>query len=134
MTYESFGAFPSKIEREQLFNAFKKVIEKGVTDPADIDESDPDGREAEELYRAWLKQKDEEENADPSKAARINFEKNFIHLDVGFTDPSYANEVLNDWAQQDLHNAEESDPVLAQEMREKIEMYRQKLLPGEKEE
>ena len=63
---------------------------------------------------------------------RVNFERTLFYLEAGFTDPVYAEDVLLDFAQQDIENAEEECPAFVPDMKDKIAEYKKKLLPDTK--
>ncbi len=129
----SFESFPGKVEKAQVIEAYKKLIEKGITNPYDYKETDTDAKIANDLCTKYFEQLDQSAEVDPTLKHRVNFEKTFFYLDAGFTDPDYVEEVLVEWVPEDLAEAEESDPALAQEMKEKIAHYKAILLPDLKE-
>ncbi len=120
---------PKKIEKEQLVALYQKFITQGITNPDSLDLDDPEVKEANDLYFKWINQLDEEAKTDELKQ-RINFEKTMFYIDAGFTDPSYVEEILDDFAEQDIDNVEEKYPALALQMKAKVAEYRDKFLEG----
>lgn len=132
-----FSPESPNVERQQVLDAYKKLINRGITNPDRLDGSDPDVISARELEEKWSVQQGNETANDASASQRFNFERNFLYLDAGFTDTSYAAEVIFDLAEQDLHNLEDAEegeepnenanPELAEETRKKIAFYKEKL-------
>lgn len=86
-----------KVSRTEVVDAFKQLTGKG-TDPADLDESDPEVADAQQLLERWSTQQESEPDED--HLLRYNFEKTMLFVDAGFHDPTYLREVLG-WLFQD---------------------------------
>jgi len=107
-------SFPSpelknEITREKVIDAYKKFIERGITNPDDLDLEDPEVKEANELFYKWQEQEDTRAEGNEELMHRANLAKTMIYVDAGFTDPAYLDEVLRDWLVQDAQNAEKQD-------------------------
>ncbi|MHB1316767.1 MAG: hypothetical protein ACYCZW_02825 [Minisyncoccota bacterium] len=96
----ALGESGEKVSREKVLNAFKKLTRKG-TDPADLDENDPEVEEANKLFERWGVQ---QESGGEDASLRHNFEKTMLFVDAGFHDPEYLKEVLG-WIYQDVGDA-----------------------------
>ena len=94
-----------EISREQVINNYRKFVEKGITNPDDLDLNNPEVIEANELFYKWQAQEDSKSVEDRDKEKRTNFEKTMLFVDAGFTDYNYLSDVL-DWLSQDSQNAE----------------------------
>lgn len=105
---ESFSSPESgeKINREQVVDAYKKFVERGITNPDDLNLSDPEVQEANELFDKWRIQEDAGSVGNEELEYRANLSKTMLYVDAGFTDPAYLDEVLHDWLMQDAQNAE----------------------------
>ena len=104
-------SFPSpesenKITREQVIDAYKKFVERGIKTPDDLDLKDPDVEKANELFDKWQEQEDKSAKGNEESEHRINLSKTMLYVDAGFTDPVYLDEVLNEWLSQDTKNVE----------------------------
>ena len=93
-----------KISREQVISAYKKFVERGITNPDKLDLDDPEVIEANKLSDKWMAQEDSASEKDDDYA-RSNFQKTMLYVDAGFTDPAYLGDVLG-WLMQDSQNAE----------------------------
>jgi len=89
---------PEKVSKDQVIEAYKKFVERGITSPDTLDLEDPEVIEANSLFDRWQAQED-------SNDERVNFEKTKLYVDAGFTDPNYLEDVLG-WLMQDADNAE----------------------------
>lgn len=110
-----------EVTREQVIEAYKKFVERGITSPDDLDMDDPEVIEANDLYQKWRSQQDPNDE-------RVNFEMTKFYVDAGFTDSNYLEDVLS-WLRQDAHNAEKDldDPArtqLRQDIAEEIKKIR----------
>jgi hypothetical protein len=101
MTLEKSG---EKVSRDQVLDAFKKLTGKG-TDPADLDENDPEVAEANKLFDRWSVQQEDKTKSDDDERNRHNFEKTMLYVDAGFHDPEYLKDVLG-WIFQDAGDVE----------------------------
>lgn len=104
-------SFPSpesreKIKREQVVDAYKKFVNRGITNPDDLNLSDPEVQEANKLFDKWRTEEDAGSAGNEELEHRTNLSKTMLYVDAGFTDPAYLDEVLNDWLVQDAQNAE----------------------------
>lgn len=96
--------------REQVIEAFSKFPQRGINNPDDLSESDPEVIEANNLLDAWTKQAQSEaqRKATPEANLEFTFDRSTIFVDAGFSDPDYLDEVANDWLAQDLQEAEDA--------------------------
>lgn len=109
-----------RIQKEEVIAAFKKFVEQGFTDPAELDSKVPEVKEAEELFSNWQKQEDTEAGDDKELRHRANHEKTMLFIEAGFHDPEYLKDVLG-WLVQDAQNAEkQKDNPRREETRLKI--------------
>jgi hypothetical protein len=99
---------PGVITREEAMAAYRKFIERGVTNPDDLDREDPEVKQADELFYAWVSQEDARSQGDEELQHRANLTKSMFYVDVGFNDPEYLDEVLRDWLLQDAQDAEKN--------------------------
>lgn len=119
-------SFPSpesgeKIKREQVVDAYKKFVERGITNPDSLDLDDPEVKEANDLFYKWQAQEDIKAKGNEELEHRTNLSKTMLYVDAGFTDPAYLDEVLNDWLIQDSQNAKkQSDNPERTETRQQI--------------
>ncbi len=118
-------SFPSpesekEIAREEVVNAYKKFVERGIKNPDDLDFKDPEVKEANELFDKWRAQEDTRAEGNEELSRRVNLLKTMLYVDAGFTDPVYLEEVLKDWLAQDAQNAEKQN-----DNPERVEIRRQ---------
>jgi len=110
-----------KIKREQVIDAYKKFVERGITNPDDLNPNDPEVNEANKLFDKWQKQEDVLAEGEEESERRKNLSKTMLYVDAGFTDREYLDEVLNDWLAQDAQGAEkQSDNLERTETRRQI--------------
>jgi len=83
---------PEKSPKERAVSAYHKFVERGIKSPDDLDLSDPEVIEANDLFEKWQSKLD--------NSPRSNFEKTKFYIDAGFIDPSYLSDVLG-WLYQD---------------------------------
>lgn len=98
------------ITRQQVIDAYKKFVERGVTSPDILDENEPEVKVANDLFLQWVYQEDKQAAEAPTKDDREahyrnNFSKTMLYIDAGFTDQNYLEEVLG-WLMQDAQNIE----------------------------
>ena len=93
-----------KITREQVIDAYKKFVEKGINTPDVLDPTDPEVIAANELSQKWMIQQDSISHGNEDAELRTNFEKTMLYVDAGFNDRNYLNDVLS-WLSQDAQNA-----------------------------
>jgi hypothetical protein len=82
-----------------------------------LDLSDSEVRAANESFFNWIEQGDRKAAGNTEAEQRFNFEKTVFYVDIGFNDPEYLQEVL-DQLDQDLGDIE--SPELAAEVQAKI--------------
>jgi hypothetical protein len=95
-----------KVSREDVLDAFKKLIGKG-TDPADLDDNDPEVKEANRLFERWSAQQESEAQGEDA-SLRYNFEKTMLFVDAGFHDPGYLKDILG-WLFQDAEDTKKDE-------------------------
>lgn len=94
-------SFPSpesreKIKREQVVDAYKKFVDRGITNPDDLNLSDFEVQEANKLFDRWRTEEDASSVGNEELEHRTNLSKTMLYVDAGFTDPTYLDEVLHD--------------------------------------
>ncbi|MDP4038422.1 MAG: hypothetical protein Q8P54_00415 [bacterium] len=95
--------------REQVIEVLKKFVEKGVSNPDDLPLSNPEVVEANRVLDSWNERTERlaRENPTPGAALESQLSRSTVHVDAGFSDPEYLDEVANDWLAQDLQTAED---------------------------
>lgn len=126
---------PADPEKQIVIDAYRTIIERGATDPESLDNNDPDVASANAQHVAWMTHMEAlsetaKKEHDAGTAAWIAFQMTMFYLEAGFTDKKYAEEVLFDYAQQTLQNAEGTvSPETMKKMIDEIKYYHQKLIP-----
>jgi len=95
-----------EITREGAMAAYKQFVDKGITNPDDLDLNDPSVLAANKLFYKWQKQGNEEAKDNCEHGLRNNLDKTMFYIDAGFTDREYLDKVLNDWLAQDTLDTE----------------------------
>ena len=105
---ESFPIFESqeKISRQQVIDAYKKFIERGIISPDALDLDDPEVALANKLFYKWMAQIDMEAEGNHDAGLRNDFEKTMLYVDAGFNDPEYLKDILGFLYSIDTPNAE----------------------------
>lgn len=108
---ETFSSPESEkeISREEVIASYQKFVERGITNPDDLDLEDPEVQAANQLFDQWLAQKDTKAGEDTELNLRTRLAATMFYVDAGFTDPEYLNEVLHEWLLQEAENAEKKD-------------------------
>ena len=89
-----------EITREEVINAFRKFVERGITRPDSLDSDDPEVKIAFELFEAWQAQEDakvariEDLEYREELEYRLELMKTMFFVEAGFDDPDYLDEVL----------------------------------------
>ena len=111
--------------KDQVIAAFRGFIDRGLTNPDDLDPDDPEVIEANHILDAWNAQlqKDAQEAGTPEADLEYALNRSTIMVDAGFSDPEYLDEVANDWlGGNNLPEAEEKGfTELAAKIRAKID-------------
>jgi len=94
-----------EISRQEVIDAYKKFVERGITSPDNLNSADLEVIEANNLNDKWQAQEGKKSEGNEDSEKRTNFEKTMLFVDAGFTDANYLNDVL-DWLSQDSQNAE----------------------------
>ena len=97
---ESFPTPESPVSKEQVIAAYKKFIDRGITNPDSLNLDDSEVQEAHQLFDKWQLQEDTAAAGNKDAERRINFFKTKMYVDAGFTDPTYRGDVLG-WLFQD---------------------------------
>lgn len=116
--------------REQVVEAFRRFPQRGINNPSDLPETDPEVIEANNILDAWTKQAQDEarRKATPEANLEFTFDRSTIFVDAGFSDPDYLDEVANDWLAQDLQEAEDAGLTeIASKIQAKIDQIESKL-------
>lgn len=92
--------------KQQAIVAYRKFVERGVTDPGFLDLNDPEVIAAHKLFDAWQEEADAKAAGNREAEHELNFEKTIFYYEIGFNDPEYLAELL-DFLDQDLENVEE---------------------------
>lgn len=118
----------NKIEKQQVIDLYKKIIEKGATNPDDFDLNDPAVIEANEKYVQYFDQKREGAKGDTEAELQLGLEQTLFYVDAGFTDPVYVDEMI-DLARHDWEANKEEHPAVAEQMKTTIKKYITQFLP-----
>ena len=96
--------------RDQVIDAFKPFVERGIISPDDLSPNDPEVVEANKLLKAWSDHARvvADKSPDPATLSEYELSRSTFYTDAGFSDPDYLDEVANDWLIQDLDRAEAS--------------------------
>src|SRR3989344_4508166 len=119
-----------RFSREQVVDAFKVFPKIGIVNPDDLSPGDSDVISANALLQVWSNQRQLEVQRIGTPEAELEFtlERSTIHVDAGFSDPDYLDEVVNDWLAQDLQSAEDAGLTeLAAKIQAKINEIEAKL-------
>lgn len=119
-----------RYNREQVIEAFRKFPKRGINNPDDLSESDPEVVEANNLLDAWTKQAQSEaqRKATPEANLEFTFDRSTIFVDAGFLDRDYLDEVANDWLAQDLQVAKDAGfTEIASKIQAKIDQIESQL-------
>ena len=105
--------------KQQAVEAYKKFVERGITDPNSLDLSDPEVVTAHKLFDAWQEEADAKVAGNREAEHELNFEKTIFYYEIGFTDPEYLVDLL-DFLDQDLENVDENSDQPLPELARKI--------------
>lgn len=122
---------PPQYNREQVIGAFRKFPQRGINNPEDLSESDPEVIGANNILDAWTRQAQDrtQKLATPAANLEFTFDRSTIFVDAGFSDPDYLDEVAHDWLAQDLQEAEDQGLAdMASKIQAKIAEIEAKLL------
>ena len=97
------------VTRDEVIAVYRKFAERGITDPANLDQTDPEVQEAEQLLKKWVMQEEARTADDPVAARQFRIEQTKLYVDAGFTDPSYMEDV-REWLDQDAESALNPSP------------------------
>ncbi|HEU5114288.1 MAG TPA: hypothetical protein VFT82_00815 [Candidatus Paceibacterota bacterium] len=110
---ESFPTQESgeEVKREDVLAVYRKFVDRGETNPDSLDLSDPEVKEANDLFFRWVNQEDERVKGDRELELRNNLSKTMFYVDAGFTDKHYLEGVLS-WLSEDAYGTEkdQTDP------------------------
>jgi len=100
----------NQIIREQVVAELKKIADRGVRHPDELNRLDPDIAQAQELFFAYARQETAKakEIGTPEAELERSLDLSTVEADSGFTDPEYLDEVANDWLAQDEQSALDS--------------------------
>ena len=95
---------------EQVVEAFKKFPQGGINTPGGLLETHPEVIDADRILYGWHEQEENKAHGIGTPEARLQFDldRSTIHVDAGFSNPDYLDEVANDWLAQDLQAAEDA--------------------------
>jgi vacuolar-type H+-ATPase subunit I/STV1 len=105
---------PAELEhytREQVIAAFRQFVERGITNPDNLDLNDSEVIKANQILNSWEAEQQEIVKEAGTKAAELeyNFSRTVIFVDAGFSDPLYLEDVANDMLDTvDLPEAQEA--------------------------
>ena len=114
----------AQVNREQVLAAFKKFVDAGIVSPDDLSLNDPDVVSANAVLDLWAEAAQQQAEQDPAPDAALAYvlSRSTVHVDAGFSDPDYLDEVANDWLDQDLQTAEKAGlPAVAAHIKAKID-------------
>lgn len=120
----------SNAHRNQVLLAFKKFVEHGTTNPDDLPLDDPQVIEANAILDSWSAAAEQraQQSSTPEALLEYSLLRSTIYVDAGFTDPTYLDEVANDWLAQDLQEAADAGlTAMADRIRSKIDAINTKL-------
>jgi hypothetical protein len=98
-------------DRQRVIDTFRKFVERGATDPADLDLSDPEVIEANRIHDSWDTEQQKIAGEAGTLEAKLesSLSRSTVMVDAGFSDPDYLDEVANDWlGGNDLPDAEQA--------------------------
>ncbi|OGM75347.1 hypothetical protein A2382_04635 [Candidatus Woesebacteria bacterium RIFOXYB1_FULL_38_16] len=98
------------LDREVVVQAFCEFVLEGVTHLDELLVEEGRVKEANKLLDRWTVQEERrvEQVGTLEERLRFNLSQSTVFVDAGFSDPQYLEEVIDDWLDQDLHNAEEA--------------------------
>ena len=101
---------PPGYTRQQVLEAYRPFIDRGVTNPDDLDLDDPEVQAVHAIFDAWRVEQERiaDQSPDPAANLELNLSLSTFYIEAGFTDPDYVEEVANDWLTQDLERAREA--------------------------
>jgi hypothetical protein len=96
--------------RDQVLAAFKKFVDRGIASPDDLPLDDPEVVSANAVLDSWGAEAQRRAEQNPASDANLEYSlsRSTVHVDAGFDDPDYLEEVANDWLANDLQEAEEA--------------------------
>lgn len=97
MNFKNENSPEKPVTRDEVVAAFRVFAERGVGDPVDLNENDPEVQAANALLEKWVAQEETRIANDPDATNRFNLEWTTIFLDAGFSDPQYKREVAEDF-------------------------------------
>jgi hypothetical protein len=110
--------------REEVVEMLRKFPQRGITNPDDLDRTDPEVIKAERILDVWRNQGQQraKESSVPGANLKWSLASTTIYVDAGFHDPIHLEEVDDDWlGGNDLADAEELGlDEIAAEIRAKI--------------
>ncbi len=85
--------------REDVVEAFRKLASEAILDPVFLDKSKPEVAEAEHMLTLWSADAEQQArtSGDPADLIRYDLSRTTVHVDAGFHDKDYLDEVANDW-------------------------------------
>lgn len=119
-----------KFSRDQVVDTFRIFSKKGFTSPDDLPPEDEEVIRANALLQVWDNQQKMEVKKIGTPEANLEhaFNRSTIHIDAGFSDEGYLDEVANDWLAQDLQAAQDAGLTdLATRIQAKIDEINLKL-------
>ncbi|MDO8452441.1 MAG: hypothetical protein Q7S79_01680 [bacterium] len=96
--------------REEVIEAFKPVVAMGVTHPDQIAFIDPVSRKAQRILDSWAAQEERFSKGRGTVEADLEYSlsRSTVHVDAGFTDPKFLEEVADNWLATDLQRAKDA--------------------------
>lgn len=119
-----------QITREEVVEAFKPFLQRGISNPDDLPRNDPEFTTAHDLHETWILQQKEKARKSGTLAAQLEYalSSSTVFIDAGFSDPDYLDEVANDWLAQDLQSAEDAGLIdISSRIKAKIEEIEAKI-------
>ena len=99
--YESIES-THQIQRDEVVAAYQEIIEEtGIKHPANLDLNNLDVKKVHQLAENWFTQEQKRFEGNSEKLTQLNISNMMLHVEAGFTDPDYLDEMLNDWLAQD---------------------------------
>ena len=114
MTETEISPESPHFNRDQVLAVFKRLADCGFASPDDLPLDDPEVIKANEVLDAWSKEAEQRAEQNPAPDADLVFSlsRSTIHVDAGFKDSAYLDEVANDWLAGDCQRAEDAGLVV----------------------
>lgn len=121
-----------EVTRDQVVAAYRKIRERGISNPDDMPLDDPEVQEAHRLFAAWHSAEEARAKAAGTKEAELelNLTTTVLMIEAGFDDPGYLEEIVEEFLADDLGEArrgESPSPSIAAKIKAKREEIERRL-------